>query len=122
MIVVDSSVTIKWFVTDDPLVEEAALVLAKIGREPSPYATPDLFMNELLAVLCLLPGSQASKVQEALSLVEALGMALVGNGHELLGFAADFAGQWKVPGYDAVYVVRAAGRIRRPSLVQVLGP
>ena len=135
MIVLDASVAIKWFVTDEPLVEEAALVLAEIEREPSPYAIPDLFMNELLAVLCRLPGSQSSKVQEALLLVEALGMARVGNGHELLALAADFAGQWELSGYDAVYValaalsdgvwltadVRAARRIRRPGLVQVLG-
>ena len=135
MIVLDASVAIKWFVTDEPLVEEAALVLAEIEREPSPYAIPDLFMNELLAVLCRLPGSQSSKVQEALLLVEALGMARVGNGHELLALAADFAGQWKLSGYDAVYValaalsdgvwltadVRAARRIRRSGLVQVLG-
>lgn len=135
MIVLDASVAIKWFVTDEPLVEEAALVLAEIEREPSPYAIPDLFMNELLAVLCRLPGSQSSKVQEALLLVEALGMARVGNGHELLALAADFAGQWELSGYDAVYValaalsdgvwltadVRAARRIRRSGLVQVLG-
>ena len=35
-------------------------------------------------MLCRLPGSQPAKVQEALSLVEALGMVRVGNGHELL--------------------------------------
>ncbi len=135
MIVLDASVALKWFVTDEPLVEEAAQVLAAIGRNPLPYAVPELFMNELLAVLCRLPGSRSSMVHEALSLVEALGIARVGNGHELLALAADFAGQWKLSGYDAVYValaalskgvwltadVRAARRIGRPSLVQVLG-
>ena len=75
MIVLDASVAIKWFVTDEPLVEEAAQVLAEIGRNPSPYAVPDLFMNELLAVLCRLPDSRSSMVHDALSLVEALGIA-----------------------------------------------
>ena len=135
MIVVDASVAIKWFVTQEPLVDEAAQVLDEIGRDPTPYGVPDLFMNELLAVLCRLPGSQSPKVQEALSLVEALGMARVGNGHELLALAADFAGQWTLSGYDAVYVAlaalsdgvwltadaRAARRVRKSSLVQVLG-
>ena len=92
-------------------------------------------MNELLAVLCRLPGSQPANVREALSLVEALGMARVGNGHELLALAADFAGQWRLSGYDAVYVAlaalsdgvwltadaRAAQRITNSSLVHVLG-
>ena len=135
MIVVDASVAIKWFVAKEPLVDEAAQVLDEIGRDPAPYGVPDLFMNELLAVLCRLPGSRSPKVQEALALVEALGMARVGNGHELLALAADFAEQWTLSGYDAVYVAlaalsdgvwltadaRAAQRIRRPSLVQVLG-
>ncbi len=135
MIVVDASVAIKWFVTGEPLVDEAAQVLDEIGRDPAPYGVPDLFMNELLAVLCRLPGSQPAKVREALSLVEALGMARVGNGHELLALAADFAGQWRLSGYDAVYVAlaalsdgvwltadaRAAQRITNSSLVHVLG-
>ncbi len=135
MIVVDASVAIKWFVTGEPLVDEAAQVLDEIGRDPAPYSVPDLFMNELLAVLCRLPGSQPAKVREALSLVEALGMARVGNGHELLALAADFAGQWRLSGYDAVYVAlaalsdgvwltadaRAAQRITNSSLVHVLG-
>ena len=51
MIVVDASVAIKWFVTNEPLVAEAGRVLAEIERDPSPYVVPDLFMNELLAVL-----------------------------------------------------------------------
>ena len=135
MIVVDASVAIKWFVTDEPLVEEAAQVLAEIGRDPSPYAIPDLFMNELLAVLYRLPGSRSSKVQEALSLVEALGMARIGNGHELLALAADFAERWKLSGYDAVYVAlaalsdgvwltadaRAARRVGTSGLARMLG-
>ena len=135
MIVVDASVAIKWFVTEEPLVDEAAQVLDEIGRDPAPYGVPDLFMNELLAVLCRLPGSRPPRVREALSLVEALGMARVGNGHELLALAADFAGRWSLSGYDAVYVAlaalsdgvwltadaRAARRIPKSGLVQLLG-
>lgn len=62
-------------------------------------------------------------------------MARIGNGRELLALAADFAGQWKLSGYDAVYVAlaalsdgvwltadaRAAHRIGKASLVRVLG-
>ena len=135
MIVVDASVAIKWFIRDEPLVAEAEQVLGEIERNPAPYAVPELFMNELLAVLCRLPASRPSQVQEALKLVEALGVTRVGNGHELLALAADFAGQWRLSGYDAVYVAlaalsdgvwltaddHAARRISKSSLVQVLG-
>ena len=135
MIVVDASVAIKWFVRGEPLVDDAAQLLGEIERNPARYGVPDLFMNELLAVLCRLPGSEPAKVQEALSLVEALGVTRVGNGHELLALAADFAGRWGLSGYDAVYVAlaaltdgvwvtadaRAARRIPKSGLVQLLG-
>ena len=135
MIVVDASVAIKWFVSGEPLVEEAERVLAEIQEDPSRYLVPDLFMNELLAVLCRLPGSTPSRVKEALALVEALGMRRIGNGHELLASTADLADRWKLSGYDALYVAlaslvggewltadaRAARRIRDGDLVVLLG-
>ena len=135
MIVVDASVAIKWFVTSEPLVEEAEHVLGEIEEDPSRYLVPDLFMNELLAVLCRLPGSTPAKVKEALSLVEALGMTRVGNGHELLALAADFADRWRLSGYDAVYLAlaslaggewltadaRAVRRVANGDLVSLLG-
>ena len=108
MIVVDASVAIKWFVTGEPLVEEAVQVLTAIERDPSFHSVPDPFMNELLPVPCLLPGSHPPKVQESLDLVKALGMTRLGRGYELLSLAADFAGRWNISGYDAVYVALAA--------------
>ena len=135
MTVLDASVAIKWFVLDEPLVQEAAQVLDEIGRNPSEFVVPELFMNELLAVLCRLPERRELMVRESLALVEALGIARIGNGHELLALAADLAGRWRLSGYDAVYValaeltggawltadVRAARRVAMPGLVQVLG-
>ena len=102
---------------------------------PSEFVVPDLFMNELLAVLCRLPERRTSMVREPSVLVEALGIARIGNGHEFLARAADLAGRWRLSGCDAVYValaeltggawltadVRAARRVAMPGLVQVLG-
>ena len=133
--VVDASVAVKWFVAGEPLVDEAARVLDEIERDPSPYLVPELFMNELLAVLCRLPGTRTAKVREAMALVEAVGLTRVGNGHDLLALAADFAGRWKLSGYDAVYVAlaascqgvwltadaRAARRVEHSHLVRLLG-
>ena len=48
MIVLDASVALKWFVDDEPLVEEARRVLDDIEAQPATYIVPDLFMNEVL--------------------------------------------------------------------------
>ncbi len=135
MTVLDASVAIKWFVKDEPHLREAAEVLDEIERDPSGFLVPELFMNELLAVLCRLPDGRPARVQEALALVEALGLTRIGNGHELLSLAVDFAVRWKLSGYDSVYAAlaalangvwltadrRAARRVGRPGLVRVLG-
>lgn len=135
MIVLDASIATKWFVSTEPLSAEAARVLDEVAADPRSYAIPELFMNELLAVLARLPGATAEQVGTALTLVESLGLARIGNGHELLAAAAGFACDWGLSGYDAVYVAaaalgegvwltadtRAARRVRRKELVRVLG-
>ena len=135
MTVLDASVALKWFVEGEPLVEEANVVLGAIGEDPRPYVVPELFLNELLAVLARLPGATAERVQEALGLVESLGMARLGNGHDLLAKAAAIACNWGLSGYDATYVAlasltdgvwlkadaRAAAKVREKRLVRVLG-
>lgn len=134
MIVLDASVALKWFVSGESGKEQAMAVLDDVRDHPAQYIVPELFMNELLAVLCRLPGATVDKVSEALDLVEKLGMRRIGNGHELLAQAAEYAVSWKLPGYDAVYVAlaalvggtwltadgRAAARIGQRSLVRML--
>jgi len=92
-------------------------------------------MNELLAVLARRPGARAERLRTALALLGALGLARIGNGHELLAVAAGFACDWGLSGYDAVYVAlasltggawltadaRAAAKVPRRELVRVLG-
>jgi predicted nucleic acid-binding protein len=132
--VLDASVALKWFVDGEPLVDEARAVLDAIGDDPGQYVVPELFLNELLAVLARLPGASTRRVQEALALVEALGLARVSNGHELLATAAGFACDWGLSGYDATYVAlaslvdgvwltadaRAAAKVRQKGLVRLL--
>lgn len=135
MIVLDASVALKWFVEGEPLAREAQVVLDEIERDPRPYLVPELFMNEMLAVLSRLPGASAPRVQEALGLVESLGLGRVGNGHELLAAAADLALRWRISGYDATYLAlasltgavwltadaRAVKRIKQKGLWRLLG-
>lgn len=134
MIVLDASVALKWFVDGEPLVAAAQRVLADVARDSAGYVVPELFMNEVLAVLTRVPGATVEQVREALSLLESLGIARIGNGHELLSTAAELALRWRLSGYDAVYVAaallvkgtwltadrRAARRVRQASLVRVL--
>jgi predicted nucleic acid-binding protein len=135
VIVLDASVALKWFVDEEPLTEEARVVLHQIEGDPHPYLVPEVFMNEMLAVLSRLPGASASQVQEALGLIEALGLGRVGNGHDLLTTAADFAFRWKISGYDATYLAlasltggvwltadtKAVKRVAQKSLWRLLG-
>lgn len=135
MIVLDASVSLKWFVPGEPLAAEAAKVLDAIAEDPRPYAVPELFMNEVLAVLARLPGATRDRVSGALALIESLGLARIGNGHDLLSTAAAFACDWGVTGFDAVYLAaaalgdgvwltadaRAARKVQRTSLVHLLG-
>ncbi len=130
----DASVALKWFVRSEPLAERARLVLDEIEHDPRPYLVPELFFNEVLAVLSRLPDVTKPQLCEALSLLESLGFARAANGHELLATAAEFSVVWGLCGYDAVYVAlaaltdgvwltadgRAARRIRRRRLVRVL--
>ena len=131
MIVLDASVALKWFVDDEPLVDESRNVLEAIGQNPRSYLVPELFMNEVLAVLVRLPGTSVKRVTRAVALIESLGLGRIGNGHELLEVAAKVACDWRLSGYDAVYVAaavltegtwltaddRAARRVRRRRLV-----
>ena len=70
-----------------------------------------------------------------MTVVDALGIHRVANGHELLATAAALAVDWVLSGYDATYVAlaklvggswltadrRAAGRVRERRLVRILG-
>ena len=135
MIILDASVALKWFVDVEPLVAEARRILDEIERDPRPYMVPELFMNEMLAVLSRLPGSSAAQVQEALALIESLGLSRVGNGHELLATAAAIVERSGLSGYDAIYAAlasltggvwltadaRAVKKLKQPGLVKLLG-
>ena len=135
MTIVDASVAAKWFLPGEPLASEARAVLYEIRDDPRGFLVPELFMNELLAVLARMHGVTAVDVAEAISLVEALGLHRVANGHELLASAAELAVDWGLSGYDATYVAlarlaggawltadrRAANRVRDRKLVRILG-
>lgn len=134
MTVLDASVAVKWFVDGEPLVREARSVLLTIQDDPRGFVVPELFMNEVLAVLARMPGATTEQVAEALQLLAALGLHRVANGHDLLATAARFAVGWGLSGSDATYVAladlvggqwltadeRALKRVRKRGLARLL--
>jgi predicted nucleic acid-binding protein len=104
--VIDASVAIKWFVNEEEGRNEAALLLSAIEKDPRAFAVPELFFNEMLAVLCKLSLSWKDIISY-LHLLEELGIARIGNGSELLAMAARLAREHRISGYDAVYAAAA---------------
>ncbi len=105
--IVDASVAIKWFRADDEPDRAAALrCLERIRDGQTRAIVPELFFCEMLAVLCRLSGSR-KKTDEAMLLLEALGLERLAHGRELLCTAAALAHESGVSGYDALYVATA---------------
>ncbi len=134
MIVLDASVALKWFASDEPHAAAALQLLDAIGQAPRDYIVPDIFMGECLAVLCRMRGATVARVQEAMNLLESMGIERVGCGHELMQLAAQYAVSWTLSGYEAIYLAlaslsqgvwltadaRAARRVRERQLVRLL--
>ena len=61
----------------------------------------------MVAVLARTTGATTDQLAEYVSDLEELGLARIGNGHELLQTALTLARVWKISGYDAVYAATA---------------
>jgi predicted nucleic acid-binding protein len=105
--ILDASVAIKWFVPEEEGRREALAILDEVRDAPAGFAVPDLFFNEMLAVLTRLASPDSSLVREYLDALQDLGIERFGNGRELLDCAADLACALGLTGYDAVYLAAA---------------
>lgn len=105
--VLDASVAIKWFVEDETGRPEAIELLDRIRDDPSTFVVPELFFNEMLAVLARLVGSDAAPLRSHLEALQDLGMERVGNGRELISRASDIASRYRLSGYDSIYAACA---------------
>jgi predicted nucleic acid-binding protein len=104
--IIDASVAIKWFVVEEAKHNEAMALLDEIQSSPFHFAVPELFYNEMLAVLCRLLDDSA-QVNSYLYILEQLGFYRLGNGNELLTTAAQLAVKYQLSGYDAIYAASA---------------
>ena len=108
MHVLDASVAIKWFVADEVGRDEALSILDDVRDSPRQFAVPELFYNEMLALLArLLKRDDAALLQAYVGALQDLGFERIGNGRELLSCAAEIASQYRLSGYDAIYAASA---------------
>ncbi|MBM4265600.1 MAG: type II toxin-antitoxin system VapC family toxin [Deltaproteobacteria bacterium] len=105
--VLDASVAIKWFIKDEPGRLEAIRILDDVRDAPERFAVPELFLNEMLAVLVRLLAGKPGELHGYLGALQDLGLQRVGNGRELLERAVDLASRYDLSGYDAVYAATA---------------
>lgn len=104
--IIDASVAVKWFVSEEFLKDEAFEVLDKIKDSPREFAVPELFFNELLSVLCRLL-DDSRQIQGFMTDLQDLGFIRLGNGRETLSQAILLAKKFNLSGYDAVYAANA---------------
>lgn len=105
--ILDASVAIKWFLADEPGREEALAILDDVCDHPTHFAVPELFFNEMLAVLARLVGSNTVELHGYLDALQDLGFERIGNGRELLAAAAELACGYGLTGYDSIYAASA---------------
>lgn len=107
LLIVDASVAIKWFVPNEIGRAEAMAILDRVHHAPDGFAVPELFFNEMLAVLTRLAGDDVAAVRSYIEALQDLGFERIGNGRELLACATDLACTYGLPGYDALYAASA---------------
>jgi len=105
--ILDASVAIKWFVANEAGRSEALQILDEVRDMPSHFAVPELFFNEMLAVLVRLLGGDSASLQMYLDAIQDLGLERIGNGREILACAGNIACRHGLAGYDAVYAASA---------------
>jgi predicted nucleic acid-binding protein len=104
--VLDTSVAVGWFFTDEPLRDQALAVRGNLRDAPHDYVVPPLFHSELVHVLARKSGRDQRFVASALRLVLRLGIrTLVLSEHALLRST-----HWAcrgLSGYDATFLALA---------------
>lgn len=134
MTVLDASVAVKWFIPGETGRDAAIDVLDQIRDNSAAYLVPEFFINEILSVLSRAQNASVKSVQQAMALLTSLGIARIANGAELIALATEFAVEWKISGYDAIYVAlaalvegkwltadtKAASKISRRELIELL--
>ena len=104
--VLDTSVAVAWFFTDEPLREHALAVRGHLRDQPQRYLVPPLFHSELVHVLARKSGRNRRFVTDAVDLILRLGIRTLGLSEVALLRTAHWACQG-LSGYDATFLALA---------------
>jgi len=104
--VLDTSVAVAWFFTDEPLRTEALAVREMLRDRPASFVVPSLFHAELVHVLARKSARDFAFVESALGLVMRLGVRTLALSDSALVRTAHWACKG-LTGYDATFVALA---------------
>lgn len=105
-LVLDTSVVVPWFFTDEPLRPHALRVRAQLRDRPHRFVVPGLFHSELVHVLARKSARDERFVRRALELVLSLGIRILPLAHSALTRIAHWTCRG-LSGYDATFVALA---------------
>jgi predicted nucleic acid-binding protein len=104
MWILDTSVAVKWFFTDEKDRRKAHEVLDRLVENPNDFSVPALFFYELAAVLIQKSKFKKKFVQDSLDIIYQLGIPTFDLGEEVTQKAITISCQYQVSYYDALYV------------------
>lgn len=106
MWILDASVIVKWFFTDELLQEQALDVQRHAIANPNRFIVPHLCYSELLQVIARKSGNDPVFLKRCLELVSKMGLRTFWLSTDALIKAAEFSCQG-LSGYDATYLALA---------------
>lgn len=104
--VIDASVAVEWFVETSPAFRSALAVLDRVQEDPGSFVVPQLFFQEVHAVLCRVLASPG-EVGTALRHLWRLGVQCIPWEPGVADRAAELAFQFRISAYDATYLATA---------------
>lgn len=107
MIILDTSIAVKWFFSDEQGHAKAKEVLDGLVHKPDDFSVPSLFFFELTAVLTRKSQFQKEFVETSLDAVYQLGIPSLDIGQELAKQAIAISCRYHVTYYDAVFLAVA---------------
>lgn len=107
MVVLDTSVVLKWLRPDESLVAEALVWRQRLAEAEIRVAAPFLLAYELANVLVYKRDLSAAQVMAAVQSVYETGIEWYGPSHALVSRSIEIARAYSIAGYDATFVALA---------------
>jgi len=106
MIILDSSVVVKWF-SEEEYTEKALAIRERIRMGEERVVVPDLLLYELANALKYNPSFDANDVSDALTSIFDMDLEIVTPIPEIINLAVALAFDYNITVYDAFYIALA---------------